>query len=191
MNGCKKMKHKAKKTDSKHSINAEQLLEKDNRTVLEFVDGMKNKNEKEKVLKGLISHLENCLLDRDAGKSSPKLIEQLKIKLNEIIKDGRGYKTKSLEEKVWWKGSEPQLVYFFELLFNVNLIDKSQYDNRFALIENNFKNKYGNAFDNKQLARATQNMINSKNKGKPKKTDADEIEDVLREIREILQGQTN
>jgi len=185
-----KTKKKQGKVKEKQKFSAEKILKKANDSVLKYVEDIKNNKEKEDVLRELISYLENCLLDRDAGKPGPKLIDKLKIKMNEIPQDG-DIKTKSAGEKVWWKGTEPQIIYFFELLFNVNLIDKIQYDNRFALIENNFKNKFGNALSNDQLARSNQNMLNSKSNGKPKKKDADEIEDVLKEIREILKIQNS
>ncbi len=96
---------------------------------------------------------------------------------------------KTIDNLVWWKGTEPQIIYFFELLFNAQLIDKTQYENRYAIIEANYKNKFGKRFDNKQLARAALNMSNGKNNGKPKKKDAEAIENVLKEIREILKDQ--
>lgn len=105
-------------------------------------------------------------------------------KNTEIKKDN-----KTIDNLVWWKGTEPQIIYLFELLFNAQLIDKTQYENRYAIIEANFKNKFGKRFDNKQLARATLNMSNGKNNGKPKKKDTEAIEDVLKEIREILKDQ--
>ena len=148
-------------------------------------------NEKKNTLTELVNYLSNCLLDRDVGSKGPKLIEQLKDKLAELDKNEKFTKTKSNEDKVWWKGTEPQIIHLFELLFNANLIDKSQYNSKYALIEANFKNQYGNSFDNNQLARATQNMNNSKNEGKPKKKDADEIESVLRDIRDLLKNQSN
>ena len=96
---------------------------------------------------------------------------------------------KNLDNLVWWKGTEPQIIYFFELLFHTQLIDKTQYDNRYAIIEANFKNKFGKPFDNQQLARVVINMNNGKSEGKPKKKDAESIENVMREIRETLKSE--
>lgn len=181
-----KTKKKQEKNNNISNFSVEKILKGDNSFVLSFIDEIKNGSEKKNIVKEFIEYLENCLLDRDAGKPGPKLIDQLRERMNNITNVQEGYKAKGVEEKVWWKGSEPQIIYFFELLFNTNLIDKSQYDSRYALIEANFKNKLGKPFDNTQLAKATQNMNNSKSKGKPRKKDADEIENVLREIREIL-----
>lgn len=96
---------------------------------------------------------------------------------------------KTLDNLVWWKGTEPQIIFLFELLFNSDLIDKTQYDNRYAIIESNFKNKFGKSFDNQQLARAALNMSIGKNDGKPKKKDAETIEDVIKEIRDFLKNE--
>ena len=92
-------------------------------------------------------------------------------------------------ELIEWKGTEPQIIYFFELLFRAGLIEQTQYQNRFSLIENHFKNKKGMQFNNLQLASANQNMIMNKS-GKPKKTDAESIELILKEIRYMIKEQT-
>ena len=88
-------------------------------------------------------------------------------------------------ELIWWKGTEPQMIYFFELLFDANLLDKTQYDIRFSLIEKHFKNKKGNQFNNLQLSSANQSMTLNKT-GKPKEKDAESIEFVLKDIRDLL-----
>ena len=183
-----------KKKDTKgkkKKFSAERLLKNDNAAVLKYVDSIKSINEKKGALTELVNYLSNCLLDRDAGSKGPKLIEQLKDKLAELDKNEKFTRAKNNEDKVWWKGSEPQIIYLFELLFNANLIDKSQYSSKYALIEANFKNQYGNPFKNSQLARAVQNMNNSKSEGKPKKKDAEEIESVIREMRDLLKNQSN
>ncbi len=91
-------------------------------------------------------------------------------------------------ELIWWKGSEPQMIYFFELLFSAGLIDQTQYHNRFSLIENHFRNKNRAQFNNLQLAIANQNMLKNKT-GKPKRDDAEAIEQIFREIRDIIKKQ--
>ncbi len=91
-------------------------------------------------------------------------------------------------ELIGWKGTESQIIYFFELLFSAGLIDRAQYHNRFSLIENHFKNKNGVQFNNLQLAIANQNILNNK-KGKPKKDDAEAIEQIFREIRDLIKEQ--
>ncbi len=89
------------------------------------------------------------------------------------------------QDLIWWKGTEPQIIYFFELLFRAGLIEQTQYRNRFSLIENHFKNKNGVQFNNLQLASANQNMIMNKS-GKPKSMDAEAIELILKEMRDII-----
>lgn len=103
--------------------------------------------------------------------------------------DKENTKLTTNDNRIWWKGTEPQIVYLFDLLFNSQLIDRTQFTNRYAIIEKNFKNKFGKPFDNKQLARAALNMSNAKNYGKPKKKDAETIEEVLKEMKEILRNQ--
>ncbi len=92
-------------------------------------------------------------------------------------------------ELIGWKGTESQIIYFFELLFSAGLIDQTQYHNRFSLIENHFRNKNGDQFNNLQLAIANQNMLNNK-ASKPKRDDAEAIEQIFREIRDMIKEQT-
>ena len=111
--------------------------------------------------------------------------EMLKAKL-ETIKNEPDIKKKTLydvEELIWWKGSEPMLVYLFDLLNASGLIDQTQFDNRFALMAKHFKNKFGKRFDNKQLARVYDRMREDGVYKKPKTTAAEEIEKVVKEIR--------
>lgn len=119
-------------------------------------------------------------LKRIDGKNEKRKDEKIIPRIKDV---------KALDNLVWWKGTEPQIIFLFELLFNSDLIDKTQYDNRYAIIESNFKNKFGKSFDNQQLARAALNMSISKNDGKPKKKDAETIEDVIKEIRDFLKNE--
>jgi hypothetical protein len=86
-------------------------------------------------------------------------------------------KPKNLEP-IQWEGSEPQLVYLFELLFEQGLISN---ENRSALIAKHFVNSTGKPFNNKQL-----NTVKGKyelNKyGKPQ--DAAKIENVVQKLKE-------
>lgn len=85
------------------------------------------------------------------------IIRDLELKLNKgVLTKGSNTKQpkKENDEKIWWKGTENQLIYFIELLFKNNLIDLSQYEKRFALFSTHFKNKDGNSFKNTQLSKS-------------------------------------
>ncbi len=112
--------------------------------------------------------------------------EELSISKLYYYKKENGAKELELIE---WKGTEPQIIYFFDLLFRADFIEQKQYQNRFSLIENHFVNKNGEQFDNLQLASANQNMIMNKS-GKPKRRDAEAIELILKEIRDMIKEQT-
>ncbi len=70
-------------------------------------------------------------------------------------------------EKIQWQGTEAQLVYLFEKLYEKRLLPKAVNDKQFAFIEKHFINNKGQAFKRKQLAQASQNYQNNK-EGKPK-----------------------
>ncbi|MHB8579911.1 MAG: hypothetical protein ACYDA4_08620 [Ignavibacteriaceae bacterium] len=110
------------------------------------------------------------------------------LSLRKLCLDKRGNEPAE-QDLIWWKGTEPQMIYFFELLFRAGLIEQTQYQNRFSLIENHFKNKNSVQFNNLQLASANQNMIMNKT-GKPKSMDAEAIELILKETRDMIKGQT-
>lgn len=150
-----KVKQKVKKTITKNNLTVKQMLEKDNKSVLEFVDEIKNVTDRQRLLKELIGTLEITLLDRDAGKTGPKLIDQLKERLNNSNAVVKEYK---LEDLIWWKGTEAQLEYLLVLLVNSKLIDLTQFNERFSLIAKHFKNVDGNRFKNKQVSQAVRNL---------------------------------
>ncbi len=152
-------------------------------------------------IKEQLSYLNFVLLEK---KNRPSELDEnigLKPTFEEFIKNEIEYREKELsfeklcynkrkiepteQELIWWKGTEPQVIYFFELLFRAGLIEQIQYQNRYSLIENHFKNKNGVQFDNLQLAIANQNMLNNKT-GKPKRDDAEAIEQIFREIRDLI-----
>ena len=156
-------------------------------------------------IKEQLSYLNFVLLER---KNRPPELDQnigLKPTFEEFIENEIKYRERELSfgklcpdkimsnpienELIRWKGTEPQIIYFFDLLFRADLIQQKQYQNRFSLIENHFVNKNGEPFDNLQLASANQNMIMNKS-GKPKRRDAEAIEIVLKEIRDMLKEQT-
>jgi len=159
---------------TKKSLTAEKLLERDNKSVLNYVEDIKNVNEKEKTIKELIDYLDNCLLDRDIGKPGPKLIDQLKELLQKNENEVKEYR---LEDLIWWKGTEGQLIYLYEQLVKNNFIDDSQDDRKYVLLANHFKNKKGNRFNNKQMGQAAQNLVQNKTQ-KPK--DADKLVEIIK-----------
>ena len=181
-----KEKKNEEKISSKRNISLEDILNKSNGEIIEFIDGIKNLSERNSLLKELINYLENCLLDRDAGKPGPKLIEQLKEKIKKDIDSVKEYK---LEELIWWKGSDPMLLYLFDLLNSANLIDKSTYDKRYSIIAKHFRNLDGNLYKNQNLSSVKQNMKLNKDE-KPKGENAEKIESVLRDLRNLLKEQT-
>jgi hypothetical protein len=87
-----------------------------------------------------------------------------------------------VEELIWWKGSEPMIIYLFDLLSSANLIDDAQARQRNSMIAKHFKNVNGKKFDNKQLGKSYSRMKDKK----PNAKDADTIEQVLRDIRQYL-----
>lgn len=172
-----------KKKLTKKGLPVEKLLERDNKSVLTYIEGIKDDFEKEKTIKEIIEYLDNCLLDRDIGKPGPKLIDKLKGLVQKKENEIKEYR---LEDLIWWKGSEPMLVYLFDLLNASGLIDQTQYDNRFALMAKHFKNKNAKNFDNKQLARVYDRMREEGLFRKPKVSSAQKIESIINEIRDNL-----
>jgi hypothetical protein len=155
-------------------------------------------------IKEQLSYLNFVLLER---KNRPPELDQnigLKPTFEEFIENEIKYREKELSfgklcpdkrksnpienELIGWKGTESQIIYFFELLFSAGLIDQTQYHNRFSLIENHFRNKNEAQFNNLQLAIANQNMLKNKT-GKPKRDDAKAIEQIFREIRDTKKEQ--
>ena len=153
---------KNQKNIKKNSFAPEKILKKNNADVLVYIDEIKNETEKRNVINGLINYLESCLLDRDAGKPGSKLIDQLRERLNKNDDAGKEYK---LEDLIWWKGTEVQIEYLFSLLIKKDLIDKTQFNERFSLIAKHFRNEKGNRFKNKQLSQAVRNVKDKYIKG--------------------------
>ncbi|WKZ69971.1 MAG: hypothetical protein QY331_01720 [Melioribacteraceae bacterium] len=165
-----------KKKLTKKGLAVEKLLERDNKSVLTYIEDIKDDVEKEKTIKELIEYLDNCLLDRDIGKPGPKLIDQLKELQQKIENEVKEYR---LEDLIWWKGSEGQLIYLYEQLVKNNFIDDSQEDRKYVLLANHFKNKKGNRFNNRQMGQAAQNLMLNKTQ-KPK--DADKLIEIIKNI---------
>lgn len=170
------MKKKTKKVEMTINLTAVEILAKTNEEVLEHVDNIINEAEKQKTIKELIRQLEITLLDRDAGKKGPKLIDQLKERLNTISCSVKEYRQ---EDLIWWKGTEGQLIYLFEQLIKMNLIDDTQENRKYILLAYHFRNKNGKRFNNKQMGQAAQNLTSNKNM-KPK--NAEKIENILKDI---------
>lgn len=69
------------------------------------------------------------------------------------------------QAKVQWLGTEAQLVYLIELLIKDRFLPENI--NKWSLLERLFENKKGQPFKSKQLAQASQNLLNNKD-AKPK-----------------------
>ena len=149
------MKKNKKKVDAEDLWNIEELLDHNNNYVLNYLDGIQNDEERKKKINEVIVYLNDCLLDRDAGNAGPKLIDQLKERLQILHTSVKEY---SIEDLIWWKGTEAQLEYLFNKLINENLIESSQYNLRFSLLSKHFKNPEGNRYKNKQLSQAVRNL---------------------------------
>lgn len=119
-----------------------------------------------------------------------EIIRDLELKLNNglLTKESKTKQPKKEnDEKIWWKGTEPMLIYFFELLYSSNLVDYSQNKNKYALIAKHFKKSDGTDFTNDQLSVALQNMKKNNN-AKPKEADSERIEAVIKDIRQFLKS---
>jgi hypothetical protein len=90
-------------------------------------------------------------------------------------------------ELIWWKGSAPTLLYLFELLYEARLIDDRQYEKeRSALLEKHFRNENGNKYENETLNKTFSRMRDEGLLKKPNNKDAERIEEVIIEIRNLL-----
>ena len=90
-------------------------------------------------------------------------------------------------ELIWWKGTEPMLMYLFQLLYSANLLDDAQIQaKKHSLITGHFKNRFGEPFNNTQLAKSFSRMDKKEGEKKPRSVDTEKIEDVLRDIRKYL-----
>jgi hypothetical protein len=153
--GFVKVKKNKKIIDSDDLWNIEELLEHDNNYVLKYFDEIVNDEERKMKIIEAITYLNDCLLDRDAGNAGPKLIDQLKERVQILQTNVKEY---TIEDLIWWKGTEAQLEYLFNKLINENLIESSQYNLRFSLLSKHFKNPEGNRYKNKQLSQAVRNL---------------------------------
>lgn len=121
-----------------------------------------------------------------AGRTRHDILSELedrkkRLDYEKMIGHKTGFKN-VIENKIQWQGSETQLIYLFELLFKSNLIPLKLYDKRFALIADHFLNKNGENFKNTQLAQSSLNYRNSV-KGKPK--NSNNIENLIKTIKDI------
>ena len=66
--------------------------------------------------------------------------------------------TLSNVDKIYWKGSEPEIIALFDLLNNTGLIDEESYNKRYHLISRHFKNKSNASFKANNLSVAYQKM---------------------------------
>lgn len=110
--------------------------------------------------------------------SGPKFTDKIKNEIKfvksrieiENEQKSESEKNESDIELIWWKGTEGQLIYLYEQLVKINLIDSSQDDRKYVLLSKHFKNKKGEQFTNKQLAQAAQNLAANKTM-RPKNSD--------------------
>jgi len=114
-----------------------------------------------------------------------KIVETKRKRIN--VQNPKPLKTKyETKDLIWWKGTETMLIYLLDNLISIGLIDISLYEEKYAIIEKHFKNKLGNNFKNINMSSSTQNMKLNKNEGKPRKTDAEKIENILRDLRNYI-----
>lgn len=90
------------------------------------------------------------------------------------------------KEMIWWKGTEPTLIYLIDLLFAANLIDATLYDKRFAIMAKHFIKPNREYYDNRQMARVYEKMREEGIYRKPKNSDAMKIEEIIKDIRKLL-----
>ena len=167
------MKKNKKNVVAEDLWNIDELLEHNNNFVLEYFDGMVNDEERKKKINEVIIYLNDCLLDRDAGNTGPKLIDELNERVKVLQTSIKEY---GVEELIWWKGTEGQLIYLYERLVKNNFIDSSQDEKKYVLLANHFKNKRGDRFNNKQMGQAAQNLVANKTR-KPK--DSNKIDEII------------
>jgi len=154
-----KVKKIEKKVKQKTGNDVESLLKNNNSLVLKYIDEIVNDGERNTKIIEIIDYLKNCLLDREVGNNGPKLIDQLNERLQSSQANVKEY---SIEDLIWWKGTEAQLEFLFSKLVNENLVESAQFNLRFALLSKHFKNPEGNRYKNKQLSQAVRNL-----RGKP------------------------
>ena len=156
-------------------MNPTELLKKKDDEIITFTTEIKNENERKTLLESLIDELKKdaSLLDRERFKPGPRLIEKLQKMLNELKSENEtnnSNKSIDIEDLIWWKGSEGQLIYLFEQLVKNHLIDDTFDERKYVLLSMHFKNKKGKRFTNKQMSQAAQNLVMNKNR-KPQKAD--------------------
>lgn len=155
------MKKTAKIFNTNINTSIRALLKHDNAFVLNQVDAIENDEERKKKIIEIINYLDDCLLDREIGNKGPKLKDLLNQRLQVVQASVKEY---SIEDLIWWKGTEGQLIYLYEQLVQSNLIDQTQDDRKYVLLSKHFKNKSGGLFTNKQMSQAAQNLVINKNR---------------------------
>jgi hypothetical protein len=178
------MKHPTFKFDfnkvTNHSNNLPTTIEQIN--YLEYVlKEYKNLLDDEGILGD--RHLEEDLKKYFIPKTQREIDYKKKL-LNRNPEPTTNNKPQKEVEKICWQGSEPQIIYLFDLLYEARLLSPSAYDKRFALIAQHFLNKDSKPFKREQLAQAAHKMINNK----PKEKDAEVIEKISKEVKAALPG---
>jgi hypothetical protein len=116
---------------------------------------------------------------------NPKLDEELKSEISHkkrILKESTDPSQIIAKpiEKIRWKGTDTQLVYLFQGLFETGLLDgNDQYYRRNALIRDHFINKSDKEYSNKQLAQTEQNLQTNLD-NKPR--NSDRIDKVINKV---------
>lgn len=85
-----------------------------------------------------------------------------------------------LNDLIWWKGTEGQLIYLFEKLVKNNLIDDTFDERKYVYLSMHFKNKKSKRFTSKQMSQAAQNLVINKDR---KPTKAEALENIIKEIK--------
>ncbi len=168
-------------------MNPTELLKKKDDEIISSITEIKNENERKILLESLIEELkkDSSLLDRERFKPGPRLIEKLQKMLNEFKNENEtdnSNKSIGIEDLIWWKGTEGQLIYLFEQLVKNHLVDDTFSDRKYVLLSRHFKNKKGKRFTNKQMSQAAQNLVRNKNR-KPQK--ADLLENIAKTSTEV------
>lgn len=173
------MKNTPKKSQTTEELSLSELLENNNSFVLKYIDQITNDAKRIILIKDIVTYLNDCLLDRDFGNNGQKLIDLLNEKLQP---SETNIKDTPIEDLIWWKGTEGQLIFLYEELIKNNLIDSSQEERKYVLLSKHFKNKKGEMFTNKQMSQAAQNLSSNKNR-MPKK--ADLINETISKIQDL------
>lgn len=130
------------------------------------------------------------------GEIDPPFEKRLQIEINRRKRKLEKFKKvpptkedRTIDDLIWWKGTEPMLIYLIDLLFAANLIDSTLYEKRFAIMAKHFLKPNRENYDNRQMARVYEKMREEGIYRKPKESDAIKIEEIIREIRKMMSSE--